>query len=146
MSVQTTPNLGLTLPYQTDPVAVSTQNDNMTIIDTAYGSLNSKLGAFARFANDFTSVSPGKIDDVITNLPNNAIRGLLFTWYNGYTFTNSASVYLIQRSSTQGDWYAKNQIYKGSEGRTVTLANDGTLTKGDSNSYNVRVVFLMLSN
>ena len=41
MAVQTTPNLGLTLPYQTDPVAVSTQNGNLTLIDTAVGALPS---------------------------------------------------------------------------------------------------------
>lgn len=41
MAVQTTPNLGLTLPYQSDPVAVSEQNGNMTLIDTAFGALPS---------------------------------------------------------------------------------------------------------
>lgn len=40
MAVQTTPNLGLTLPYQSDAVAVSTQNDNMTIIDTFAGGIS----------------------------------------------------------------------------------------------------------
>lgn len=44
MSVSTTANLGLTLPYQTDPVAVSEQNSNMGLIDGFAGDEWANMG------------------------------------------------------------------------------------------------------
>lgn len=47
MAQQTTPNLNLVLPYQSENVEVNDINDNYTKIDTAYGSLSDQIGQFS---------------------------------------------------------------------------------------------------
>ena len=59
MAVQTTTNLGLTLPYQSDAVAVSTQNDNMETIDAMAGGVESGL-AIVSDGNTHAAITAGQ--------------------------------------------------------------------------------------
>ena len=112
-------------------------NDLKSQIDT----LNGNLGSFSIYSGGFSTQSPGKIHDIITNLPSGNGRYIIVAFYFGYSFENSASFYFIQRGDT---WYGLQEIAKGSAGRTVTISADGTVTKGENNSYAVRLVAIKL--
>ena len=121
MAVQTTPNLGLTLPYQTDPVAVSTQNGNLALIDTAVGALpsgqtiqgqidalNSNINTTYRdiygngSINDCNNAEIGKWYHIYPSASNVPIQntGILFTYGNSgdmHQICESASRYFVRR-------------------------------------------------
>ena len=131
-----TSNIGLEKPDGNDDINVIAINGNMDKLDAAIRTMMLLVG-------DFTSVSPGGIGSIVS-FPNSAGRYIAFFWYNGYTFTNSMSMYFFQRDAN-GNVYGVQQITKGSETRTVTMGSDGTVTKGDNNSYNVRCAVLRLT-
>lgn len=90
-----------------------------------------------------TTSSTDKIYDLV-GLPNNGKTYLVIFGYFSYTFADSASVYLFT-NGTNNKCYGVNCIYQGSEGRSVKMSADGTLTTTTANTYNVIAVLISLS-
>lgn len=116
-------------------------NVGNTDLQAQVTSLNSKLGVFSIYTGGFSAQSPGKIEDVITSLPSGIGKYIILCYYGGYSFANSVSMYFIQRGDS---WYGLQQIAKGSEARTVTISTDGTVSKGENNTYIARLVAIKI--
>lgn len=106
-------------------------------VEVSNNNILDRLSVFAIYSGSFVAQNPGKIEDVITSLPSGTGKYIILTYYGGYSFANSASLYFIQRGDT---WYGLQEIVKGSESRTVTISTDGTVAKGESNAYAAKII------
>ena len=128
--------------YNTQTLAGKAQSVQ-SALDAINGKLSTGNASFQLYAADFVASAPGKLSDIVS-LPSTVMRMIVCFWYNGYVFDNSASFYFIQKGS-DGGFYGTQTIAKGSDGRTVNLSSDGTISKGEQNNYNVRCVVIQLT-
>ena len=128
--------------YNTQTLAGSAQSIK-SALDTLNGYFNKGNIAFKLYSVDFSASSPGNLSQLLS-LPSSIMRMIVIFWYNGYVFDNSVSIYFVQRGN-DGGFYGVQTITKGSDKRTVELSADGTVTKGEENTYNVRCFAIQLT-
>lgn len=104
--------------------------------------IEDRFWTFAIYTGAFSVQNPGKIENVITNIPSGSGKYIILTFYPGYTFTDSVSLYFIQHDST---WFGLQEIIKGSGSMTVTISTDGTVAKGNNNTYGARLIAFRVS-
>lgn len=86
MAQQTTPNLNLVLPYQSENVEVNDINDNYTKIDTGYGNLSDQMENFKKTYAGSASF------DTITEPGIHYINGTNGKWGTLYVSANGSDI------------------------------------------------------